>query len=219
MANYWRRAAARAFNETLAFFGFTRRSRLVFSVTVISYFLALLFVRLLGGTQQMNEELQWIVAIIGAGLAVFVPVYLVNLVAAPARMDREWEEKDAGWAKEKRDLQAKVERKLDIKRIQEEYAKLFREGQAVMRRVIKGPELTKDEWETIVRDWQTEVTTFLEEHTTPATAATWDSGAESTTDLLNFEGAQYSGDRGAAGKRMQRLLYDLDRTRFQLPTH
>ena len=49
--------------------------------------LATLLIGFMGGSQQMTEELRWIIAVAGAMSTVYVPAFVWNLLKAPERME------------------------------------------------------------------------------------------------------------------------------------
>ena len=87
MLAYWARATKRAWKDTISMLGFPHSSRLI--VTTTMFALAIILLALWGQLQQLFEELRWGIVIALAVGIVFLPLFILNLLAAPTRMERE----------------------------------------------------------------------------------------------------------------------------------
>ena len=87
MLGYYKRVVWSAFGSSVRAFGLGHPVSLVLSV--VSFTVAVLILRLFAGTAQVGEEVNWALAILGAGGIVFAVVFTLNLIAAPARMESE----------------------------------------------------------------------------------------------------------------------------------
>lgn len=85
---FWSLVIHRATQETASLLGVTRLRRLPFTIAL--FFVAVLTLRFIpGGVGQVNEEVRWAIAVALAGGIVFLPVFLVKLLAVPAAIYRE----------------------------------------------------------------------------------------------------------------------------------
>lgn len=91
---FWNRAIRQANKETLHFIGFDSIKRLIISIILVV--IAIWVVKYIGGSEQMNEEFNWLLAVFTAAVVIYVPMFTWNLLRAPSRM-----EKDAKEARDK----------------------------------------------------------------------------------------------------------------------
>ena len=82
---FWSRAIRRANNETLHFIGFDSLRRFIRSTILVA--IAIVVVKYIGSSEQMSEELLWIIAIFTAAGIIYIPMFIWNLIKAPGRME------------------------------------------------------------------------------------------------------------------------------------
>ncbi len=82
---FWCRAITRAHKETCHFLGIGNLKRLTISGILAT--IAVIVIKFIGVTGQMNEEWRWILAVIVAAIIFYVPMFFWNLIKAPGRME------------------------------------------------------------------------------------------------------------------------------------
>ncbi len=185
MRNYWGRAARRALSDTLDFLGLTVRSRLQFTGAAFSYVLALLLFLWIAGRGQMVAEAQWGVALVGALVLIFAPVFLVNLIAAPHRLERVS-------LTERRHLREILRVKTEYKEIQQMKADLAREGFVVAVETFESTDLEAQRRK--IDDWRSRAGVFILENVGPAEHVQFENNFSLGSPSVFYRGKQYSGD-------------------------
>jgi hypothetical protein len=185
MRSYWRRAARQALSDTLDFLGLTVRSRLQFTGAAFSYILALLLFLWIAGQGQMVAELQWGVALVGALLLIFIPVFLANLIAAPVRLEREA-------SKERTHLRGILRVKTTHKEVQQRKADLSAEGFELVRETFEATDL--DPQRQKISDWKLRAGNFISEHIGPAERVQFDARFSHGQTAVTYNGKGYTGD-------------------------
>ena len=87
MWDYWHRVLLRANRETLLFLGFGNPRRFTFSVIILA--LVVLIIQFTGGSQQLNDEIGWLVTLLRVMAVFYLPTFLWNLLYAPSNMERD----------------------------------------------------------------------------------------------------------------------------------
>jgi hypothetical protein len=105
MVSYSRRAVKRAYKDTVSFLGHDWKKKAIgWTVTI----LALGFWGLFEGTKSTVARVEWWLAGIVAGLVLAIVTFLINLLAAPARMEKDQEKKFSDREKSIQDLHEKA---------------------------------------------------------------------------------------------------------------
>lgn len=205
---YWWHALWRAFTDTLSFLGFATQSRLQFSATAISYFLALLFVLFLAGKPQMVEELRWGIAVVGAVFAIFLPIYLVNLIAAPVRMKHDSDDRYGQLVRDHEGeisyLKGIIQGETEHREKQAIHAQLIDEGMALMETVLKSGTDQLEDLRARTESWRQHAGDFLAEHSYggPADASSFHAAFNKSVANFSYKGAEYSGDRAVLASQI-----------------
>lgn len=84
---FWWRATARANGETCRSLGIGHPKRLI--INAILLILAIVVIKFIGVTGQMNEEWRWAVAVLVASTTFYIPMFVWNLFKAPGHMEKE----------------------------------------------------------------------------------------------------------------------------------
>ncbi len=195
---YWCRVLRRAARATASFYGFTTQSRPQFSVTVVVYVLALLIIRLIGGTQQMSEELLWVVAISVAAAVMILPIFLVNLVLAPAQMDRLKQQKIGS-------LRQRIRQRLSRRQKEQQLSDLIDEGKSLVQMII-GDGQAIEASKAQVDDWKERTSQFLSENVAPNEAARFRAGFGLGEAFFKYDGANYSGDKAVLASEVDSVV-------------
>lgn len=87
MWDYWHRVVQRANRDTLLFLGFGSPRRFTISVIILS--LVVLIIQSAGGSQQLNDEIGWLITLLWVMAVFYLPPFLWNLSYAPSRMERD----------------------------------------------------------------------------------------------------------------------------------
>lgn len=87
MWDYWHRVVQRANRDTLLFLGFGSPRR--FTISVIILALVVLIIQSAGGSQQLNDEIGWLITLLWVMAVFYLPPFLWNLSYAPSRMERD----------------------------------------------------------------------------------------------------------------------------------
>ena len=166
MWQFWWRVFKRANTETLQLLGFHSFQR--FFVTAVVFILAILFIRLVGGYQQMNEEAKWIIAILAATGIVYLPLFIYNLLATPYRMECEANEtasKKENVLKEvNKALLEQVATKKRRTEISNELAEIFQQATYFMSKKDIQNEDELKKWEGDVEKWENRIISYIEKN-------------------------------------------------------
>ncbi len=166
MVAYWYRAIQRALRDTLSFLGFPRGSRLF--VTLILFVFAIVILGVWGAWGQVSEELRWGIAILIAAGVVFLPTFLLNLLAAPSRMEREATEmatqNELALLEQIRNLQGQVDERERKKAIRLEINHFIEQGNNLVLRLGKLEDRSQiPQYRTQANEWKRTVHQFLQQ--------------------------------------------------------
>lgn len=88
MGKYWKSVFGRAWSDTTALFPFAS-SPLHAWVIIFVYLVAAAILTFIAGRAQLMEEVNVIISFVAASAVIFGAIFLMNFIAAPARMDRD----------------------------------------------------------------------------------------------------------------------------------
>ncbi len=91
---YWWQVIKRALWGSIVFLGFSRPSR--FAIALALFVVAVVVLQAIWGGRQMEDEIRWGLATLIAAAIFFIPTFIVNLLYAPAKTDKDKVDKIAG---------------------------------------------------------------------------------------------------------------------------
>ncbi len=134
---YWWQVIRRALFGTIVFLGFSRPSR--FAIALALFVVAIVILQAIGGKSQMEAEIRWGLATLITAGVFFIPIFIVNLLLTPAKLDQQ--------------------RKNEVQRLQEETIrykanKNVSDGLADFYRTLSGLISEKVTSEEQFKDWE-----------------------------------------------------------------
>ena len=148
---YWWQVIKKGFWDSLALLGWSHPSRAVVSFAI--FVVAVVIVRAIGGATQMEDEITWGIAIGASAVFFFGSIFLMNLLFAPARIDKEHSEKITK-------LQGEVAKHKASKVISDGFANLYETLSSLMAEKITDTEQFKD-WDKRKKNWWNSTTSYI----------------------------------------------------------
>ena len=134
---YWRAVAARAWADTKAMFPFGQSPERAIGTVVITIVAWYLLYRIAGEAPVIENWNNFITGLM-ATIVVFSALYLINFIAAPHRIDRDRARTIADRDATIVDLEAKWQRRADLRQTADRIGELWRQGNMLLNDVLMG---------------------------------------------------------------------------------